>query len=320
VLAKDGFMKFRSSLFLTLSLIVHAACISALALSHFKGLESPKGDSVEMTLGEGSVPTDTLVAANDLKTDVQPVIRPVEPAPVKEAPLPKKAVATPKAVKKVAKVKALPAPIATELPAKTEPTSEPENMNPNIEDTDAVAVATVEETKAEETKEETPKEEAPKFVPVKEKVAAQPDTEAEDKTEASAVESQVKDPAPQPQGAAGPLGQGGDSKSEAVSYLELKQFSGNKPPEYPLSARKDARQGEVGLLYRVAKDGRVAEVQIAKSSGHSDLDDAAVKAVSKFKFVPGQEGWAKQPVVFKLTGVASALPSKLRSGKSAATE
>jgi protein TonB len=239
----------------------------------------------------------------------EPEIKPIEPAPVEEAPpLPKKLVEQPKPkVKKVAKAKPVAKPAAaataTELPPKTEPSSVPENMNPAIEDSDAVAVAPVAE--------EQPEQEEPVFVPVKEKVAAQP------------ADAEPVEPVEKPEGGdtAGELRAArGSTPAEAVNYLQLKQFSGNKPPEYPLSARKDQRQGEVGLLYRVTKEGRVAEIQVAKSSGHADLDAAAVKAVSKFKFVPGQEGWAKHPVIFKLAGVATTLPSKLRSGKSAATE
>lgn len=307
-------MKFRSSVFLTLSLIVHAVCIGALTLSHFKSLESPNGSEVEVTMGEGEAPVATLADASDaVKTDVQPTIKPIEP--VKEEPLPKKVAPAAPKPKKIVKARPV---IATELPAKEQPSVEPENMNPKIEEADAVAVAEPEQ------KQEAPKEEAPKFVPVKEKVSAEPSADAEpaDKTEAKAAPVPAEKPVTtgQAETTPGPLGQGGDTKADAVNYLELKQFSGNKPPQYPLNARRDQRQGEVGLLYRVTKDGRVTEVQVEKSSGHSDLDDAALKSISKFKFVPGQEGWAKHSVVFKLNGVATALPSKLRAGKSAATE
>lgn len=312
-------MKLRSTLFLTMSLVVHAVCITALALSHFKGVESPNGNNVEVTMGEASKTEDgqKLTDSNEAKPVSQPEMKPIEKVEkpvVATKPAPKKPVA-----KKVAKV----AKPVTELPPKEKVEQDPESLSSKIDDS-TVEVA---------------KEETPKFIPVKEKVEAQPADadEAEDKTEASSKDSQIEDPAPATQeekpktsgqletdkpatvAAAGPLGQGGDTKGEAVSYLDLKQFSGNKGPEYPLAARKDGRQGTVDLLYRVTKDGRVAEVQVAKSSGHSDLDEAAVKAVAKFKFVPGQDGWAKQPVIFTLKGLATSLPSKLRT-KSAGTE
>lgn len=320
-------MKMRSTIFLTLSLIVHAVCITALALSHFKGKEAPGGGAVEVTMGEGAKDDTTkLVEANEVKpVAAQPEIKPIEkseevkPLPKKEAPKPKKIVKA----KKAAPV------VATELPAK-EKTEEPEQLSPKLEDSDAVAVAATPEEQ---------KEEAPKFIPVKEQVAAKPLDEAEEKTEANSEDAQAEDPAPQPvkeekpadqpatsgktEKAAGTalaaLGQGGDSKAEAVNYLSLTQYSGNKAPEYPLAARKEQRQGQVDLLYRVTKEGRVTEVSIAKSSGHKDLDESAVKAIAKFKFVSGQEGWAKHAVIFKLAGATSTLPSKLRTN-SAATE
>ena len=172
--------------------------------------------------------------------------------------------------------------LATTLPAKeTIPSEIPDNMNPAVEEAQAVAVP------------EQPKSE-----------------------EASKASQEGSG-----DGRAGEEGlqKGGETKGEAVSYLELKQYSNNKPPAYPMQARREQRQGQVDLLYRVTKDGRVADVQVAKSSGHSDLDQAAISAVSSYRFVPGQEGWASHPVIFSIKGVATTLPSRLR-GASASTE
>ena len=90
---------------------------------------------------------------------------------------------------------------------------------------------------------------------------------------------------------------------------------GNRPPVYPLQARLENRQGNLELLYRVTKEGKVSDISIAKSSGSKDLDDSAVKAISQFKFYPGQEGWARHPVDFNLKGAVATLPSKLRANK-----
>jgi protein TonB len=196
----------------------------------------------------------------------------------------------------------------TSLPAKEKVAeAEPEKLSPAIDDAETVAVASV----AAQT------EEQPEFTPVKEQLAgveAANDEEKKPDTDAEAPQAKAEDPAPAAAAeAAQGLGRGGENKGEAVNYLELKQFSGNKAPTYPMQARKDKRQGQVDLLYRVTTEGRVAEVQIAKSSGHADLDEAAVKAIAKYRFVPGQEGWAHHPVIFALKGEASELPSKLRS-------
>lgn len=104
----------------------------------------------------------------------------------------------------------------------------------------------------------------------------------------------------------------GATKDEAVSYLGLKQVEGNKGPSYPESARRENRQGNLELVYRVTKEGKVAEISVAKSSGHSDLDQAAVQAISQFKFIPGQEGWARHPVTFSLKGPDVSKTSELQ--------
>lgn len=315
----------RSTFFLTASLIVHGICFTALAVNHFKSLptgqDSASGTEVEVAMGEGMLVADASGVTPEPEMKPLPVVtqkneiqkEDVVPLP----PKPKKAAPAKKAKKMV---KAQPK-IATELPPKEKVDEQPENMDPAIEDSQAVAIPN-NTAPAEDEKFE--------LIPVKETPpagvqAATTGAEAEDKmTEATSQDvNQTKDPAPvegDGQGASNqPLNKGGDSKSEAVSYLDLKQYSGNKPPVYPLSARKEQRQGQVDLLYRVTREGRVAEVQVAKSSGHSDLDEAAVKAIAKFKFVPGQEGWARHPIVFALKGVATTLPSKLR-GSSAAAE
>jgi protein TonB len=113
---------------------------------------------------------------------------------------------------------------------------------------------------------------------------------------------------------------GGAGQKGTVSYLDLKQMPGNKAPSYPMRARREGHQGQVELLYRVTKEGKVEGIQIAKSSGFKDLDQEAVKAVSSYRFVPGQEGWARHPINFELKGEAATLPSRLRSTTNAQTE
>lgn len=111
---------------------------------------------------------------------------------------------------------------------------------------------------------------------------------------------------------AGPSTKGGATKGDAVSYLDLKQLPGNRLPTYPMQARLENRQGLLELLYRVTREGTVTDVQVVKSSGSKDLDDSAVAAISTYKFVSGQEGWARHPVVFSLKGDATSAASRLR--------
>jgi TonB family protein len=50
-------------------------------------------------------------------------------------------------------------------------------------------------------------------------------------------------------------------------------------PAYPLSVRRLYHTGRVFVKATIGGDGRVARVQVLQSSGHSDLDELAVKAV-----------------------------------------
>lgn len=145
-------------------------------------------------------------------------------------------------------------------------------------------------------------------------------TEDDESTEAAAEQAEAEDPAPvgysepSESKAQGETPTDDAATQDAVSYLNLKQASGNKPPFYPVAARRERRQGDLELVYRVTHDGLVADVSVAKSSGFQDLDKAAVDAVSKYRFEPGQEGWARHPIAFTLKGPEEELPSQLRTG------
>lgn len=61
----------------------------------------------------------------------------------------------------------------------------------------------------------------------------------------------------------------------------------NPPPVYPESARRRGIEGLVLLFVEVAADGRPKGVRIETSSGSSILDEAAVRAVERWRFKPG---------------------------------
>jgi protein TonB len=52
--------------------------------------------------------------------------------------------------------------------------------------------------------------------------------------------------------------------------------------------------------------GKPGEIQIQKSSGRQQLDDAALNAVKRWSFVPAkqgdvaQDGWVSVPIDFKI--------------------
>jgi TonB family protein len=69
-------------------------------------------------------------------------------------------------------------------------------------------------------------------------------------------------------------------------------LSDNKPPEYPEQSRRSGQAGTVLLHVVIEVDGRVSGVFVIHPSGFDALDDAAVKALRTWRFVPASENGA----------------------------
>ena len=86
----------------------------------------------------------------------------------------------------------------------------------------------------------------------------------------------------------------------AVEYLVLPQVS------YPHLSRRLNESGLVVVTVYVGTDGLPQRVQLAQSSGHARLDDAALAGVRRARFKPPTlngrpiEGWARIPIPFEL--------------------
>ncbi len=135
----------------------------------------------------------------------------------------------------------------------------------------------------------------PKPQPAKVPVAqSTPTTEA--KTESVAPPSPVVASAPP---ASVPVEQKPLVRAEA-DYLN------NPKPSYPRLSKRMGEQGEVRLRVLVAVDGRVASVQLSRSSGFERLDEAALESVKQWRFKPATQGgepletWVEVPVKFVL--------------------
>ena len=59
-------------------------------------------------------------------------------------------------------------------------------------------------------------------------------------------------------------------------------------PEYPAVSRERGEQGEVLPDIAVTAEGTVSEARVVSSSGFTALDDAAVKAVRRARFIPAK--------------------------------
>lgn len=178
---------------------------------------------------------------------------------------------------------AAPPKVETPPPAPVEPVDEPE----------PVLTQQVAPPPPPPIPKEKPKPQ-PKPQPTKVPVAQS--TPTTEKTESLAQPSPVAASAPP---ASVPVEQKPLVRAEA-DYLN------NPKPSYPRLSKRMGEQGEVRLRVLVAVDGRVASVQLSRSSGFERLDEAALESVKQWRFKPATQGgepletWVEVPVKFVL--------------------
>lgn len=95
----------------------------------------------------------------------------------------------------------------------------------------------------------------------------------------------------------------------SVSTTEQKaqpRYGYQPPPSYPRLARQRGWQGIVEYEVKVLSSGAVGELVLKTSSGYKNLDDAARRAIAKWRFNPATrsgvpvESWVVVPVSFIL--------------------
>ena len=80
----------------------------------------------------------------------------------------------------------------------------------------------------------------------------------------------------------------------------------NPAPAYPSASRRLREEGIVVLKLLILTDGRVGKVEIKESSGFKRLDETAIRAVKRWKYLPAMRGdtaieyWYLQPLEFSL--------------------
>lgn len=83
-------------------------------------------------------------------------------------------------------------------------------------------------------------------------------------------------------------------------------YLNNPAPTYPALSRRLGEQGKVVIRVLIDKHGKPQQGDIRQSSGHSRLDQAALRAVMSWLYVPGrregvvQDMWFNVPVYFAL--------------------
>jgi len=75
---------------------------------------------------------------------------------------------------------------------------------------------------------------------------------------------------------------------------------------YPLTAQRAGEEGTVVLRVYVTSTGKPHTVQVVGTSGHTDLDNAAIESALSARYLPAIQGgaitadWATVQVVYKL--------------------
>jgi protein TonB len=183
---------------------------------------------------------------------------------------------------------------AQALPAPPQPVTEA----PPVEDENATKPAP---KKLEPSKPVAPVKPRDKPKPAKPVAPAKPPT---------AVAAAPTTPAPPSPAASAPApastasaGSAAVKETAAISGLAS---LGNPPPDYPPLALRRSWEGRVVLRIQVLSSGRAGSVEVSRSSGKPQLDQAAVDAVKNWKFIPAKrgdtaiDGFASQTIDFKL--------------------
>jgi len=101
-------------------------------------------------------------------------------------------------------------------------------------------------------------------------------------------------------------GSGTGSSRKGGAGMPSPKYAGNPKPVYPWEAREKGYQGEVLLKVEVLSNGRVGQIEVKKSSGYDILDQSALTAVKRWKFIPARKGevaisvWVNIPIKFQL--------------------
>jgi TonB family protein len=96
-----------------------------------------------------------------------------------------------------------------------------------------------------------------------------------------------------------------DIKSEYDSLPKLREYT---PPVFPEEFRRPQANLEVLLDVRIDAEGNVLGVQMAESSGKSEIDLSAVSAVRKWKYYPAIKDGKALPAVVRQKVVFSTRP------------
>jgi protein TonB len=93
---------------------------------------------------------------------------------------------------------------------------------------------------------------------------------------------------------------GGLIQNATPTFDRSPAYTYNPIPKYPRAARRLRREGTAVLLVEILASGRVGKVLIEKSSGHELLDNAALKAVRRWRFEPATKAGVSVKATVKI--------------------
>lgn len=264
----------RNSLAITVSLILHGA------LLYFGGRLLFEKPEVAMTSGESNVEVELVASPADLSPEDSPLSTPAIP----EIPL-----------KIQAPIEPPPEPVVEEtVEEKIEEKVEvPEPPIPTNPPPAQVVEKVVEPVKLSPSEIQS--------APVK---TAQANSSQEKK---SSTNAKLRDKNGTGDGSSSRPGNDVTTAGRSgVEVVAQPDYLRNPPPVYPEISRRAKEEGTVWLNTQVDSKGRAIQVEIAKSSGYSRLDQAAREAVRRWRFKPARTGGVavessvQIPVTFRL--------------------
>lgn len=122
----------------------------------------------------------------------------------------------------------------------------------------------------------------------------------------AAVAEPAAEPAALPLAAAPSAGSAQTAPLPVVAPRFDADYLSNPAPAYPGASRAMGEQGKVFLRVLVTPQGQAQEVVVRTGSGYRRLDDAALDAVRRWRFVPARQGdeavaaWVIVPISFTL--------------------
>jgi protein TonB len=102
----------------------------------------------------------------------------------------------------------------------------------------------------------------------------------------------------------------GASMTGALAASDKPHMDASKPAIviYPKLSQSNGEQGSVVLNVYVRANGKPSRIGVAKSSGYSDLDNAAAQTAMNWNYIPaasGEADWTTVQIIYKLPETAS---------------